>query len=112
MDYYHKHLFDFELEKTIDERTVLIKKLGPALAKGVKKSIEIDIKNTDRSLGTIFGAEITKRYFNRLEDDTYIVKCNGSGGQSFEHLFQRGSRWSLQAIQTITSARACPAERL
>ena len=111
MDYYHKHLFDFELEETIDE-TVLIKKLGPALAKGVKKSIEIDIKNTDRSLGTIFGAEITKRYFNRLEDDTYIVKCNGSGGQSFEHLFQRGSRWSLQAIQTITSARACPAERL
>ena len=89
MDYYHKHLFDFELEKTIDE-TVLIKKLGPALAKGVKKSIEIDIKNTDRSLGTIFGAEITKRYFNRLEDDTYIVKCNGSGGQSFGAFIPKG----------------------
>ncbi len=89
MSYEHKHLFDFELEKTVDE-TILMKKLGPALEKGVKKSIEIDIKNTDRSLGTIFGAEITKRYFDTLDDDTYIVKCNGSGGQSFGAFIPKG----------------------
>jgi glutamate synthase (ferredoxin) len=87
--YKGKNLYDFQLEKTIDE-TVLMKKLGPALAKGTRKSIEIDIKNTDRSLGTIFGSEITKKYENGLEDDTYIVKCNGSGGQSFGAFIPKG----------------------
>ncbi len=89
ISYSGKNLYDFELEQTVDER-ILLKKLGPALAKGTKKSIEIDIKNTDRSLGTIFGAEITKKYYNTLEEDTYIVKCNGSGGQSFGAFIPKG----------------------
>ena len=77
--YNEKHPYDFQLEKTIDMR-VLLKKLGPALEKGQKKSIEIDVVNTDRSVGTIFGSEITKRYGDALEDDSYLVKCNGAGG--------------------------------
>ncbi len=89
ISYADKNLYDFELEKTIDE-TILMKKLGPALAKGTKKSIEIDIKNTDRSLGTIFGSEITKKYDDKLEDDTYIVKCYGSGGQSYGAFIPKG----------------------
>ena len=35
-----------------------------------KHSIEIDVTNTDRSVGTIFGSEITKHFGdNTLEDD-------------------------------------------
>ena len=87
--YNEKHPYDFQLEKTIDMR-VLLKKLGPALEKGQKKSIEIDVTNTDRSVGTIFGSEITKRYGETLEDDSYLVKCNGAGGQSFGAFVPKG----------------------
>jgi len=75
-------VYDFELEKTVDEK-ILLKKLKQALLNKQKRSIDIDVTNTDRSLGTIFGSEITRMYGNGLEDDTYIVKCKGSGGQSF-----------------------------
>ena len=33
----------------------------------------IDVGNTDRSFGTIFGSEITKKYYNTLEDDTFTA---------------------------------------
>ena len=81
--------YDFQLEKTVDER-ILLKKLQPALEKGQKKSIEIDVKNTDRALGTIFGSEITKRYKDGLPEDTYLVKCHGAGGQSFGAFIPNG----------------------
>ena len=84
-----KQAYDFHLEKTVDER-ILLKKLLPALEKGQKRSIEIDVKNTDRTLGTIFGSEITKRYPEGLEEDTYLVKCKGAGGQSFGAFIPRG----------------------
>lgn len=87
--YNEKKPYDFQLENTIDMR-VLLKKMGPALEKGQKKSIEIDVGNTDRSVGTIFGSEITKRYGETLEDDTYLVKCNGAGGQSFGAFVPKG----------------------
>ncbi|MDD6824873.1 MAG: glutamate synthase large subunit [Oscillospiraceae bacterium] len=83
-------IFDFELEKTVDE-TVLMKKLGPALKNKTKKTIEIDIKNTDRAFGTLFGAEITRKWGeNVLDDDTFTVKCHGSGGQSFGAFIPKG----------------------
>ena len=77
-----KKVFDFELEKTLDEK-ILVKKLLPALEKKQKKSIEVDVSNTDRTFGTIFGSEITKKYPEGLEEDSYVVKCTGAGGQSF-----------------------------
>ena len=87
--YHEKNVYDFQLEKTVD-MTVLMKKLGPALEKKQKKSVELDVGNTDRSVGTIFGSEITKRYGETLDDDTYIVKCNGAGGQSFGAFIPKG----------------------
>ncbi len=87
--YADKNVYDFGLEKTVDER-VLLAKMKTALEKGQKKSVEIDVTNTDRSVGTIFGAEITKRYYNTLPEDTYTVKCNGAGGQSFGAFIPKG----------------------
>ena len=74
--------YDFELEKTLDEK-ILVKQLLPALEKGQKKSIKVDVTNINRTFGTIFGSEITKRYPEGVAEDSYIVKCNGAGGQSF-----------------------------
>ncbi|XCP83483.1 glutamate synthase large subunit [Roseburia hominis] len=77
-----KKVFDFELEKTLDER-VLVKELLPSLEKGLKRSMEIDVSNVDRTFGTIFGSEITRRYPEGLPEDSYVLKCKGAGGQSF-----------------------------
>ncbi|MGG7176834.1 glutamate synthase large subunit [Clostridium paraputrificum] len=87
--YNEKEFYDFKLEDTVDEK-VLLKKLKSALQSKEKKTIEIDVTNIDRTLGTIFGSEITKRYGDTLEDDTFIVKCNGSGGQSFGAFITNG----------------------
>ncbi|NSE71217.1 glutamate synthase large subunit [Coprococcus eutactus] len=87
--YHEKNVYDFQLEKTVDMR-ILMKKLGPALEKGQKKSVELDVVNTDRSVGTIFGSEITKKYGESFDEDTYIVKCNGAGGQSFGAFIPKG----------------------
>jgi len=89
ISYANKNPYNFELEKTVDE-TVLMKKLGPALEKKQKKTIEIDVSNINRSLGTIFGSEITKKYGTTLDEDTFVVKCHGSGGQSFGAFIPKG----------------------
>lgn len=87
--YNKKNVFDFELEKTIDEK-VLLKKFATALDQRQKRSVEVDVTNTDRSVGTLLGAEITRRYGVDLEEDTYTVKCNGAGGQSFGAFIPKG----------------------
>ena len=85
-----KQVFDFKLDEKKD-RTVLMKLFKTALEKGQKKSVEIDVTNTDRTFGTMFGAEITKKYGDDvLEDDTFVVKCNGAGGQSFGAFIPKG----------------------
>ena len=85
-----KQVFDFKLDEKKD-RTVLMKQFKTALEKGQKKSVEIDVTNTDRTFGTMFGAEITKKYGDDvLEDDTFVVKCNGAGGQSFGAFIPKG----------------------
>jgi glutamate synthase (NADPH/NADH) large chain len=87
--YDKKNVFDFELGKTVDER-ILIKKFSDAMDKKQKRSVEVDVKNTDRALGTLLGAEITRRFGESLADDTYTVKCTGTGGQSFGAFIPKG----------------------
>jgi len=84
-----EQIYDFELEKTIDER-ILLKEFKSSLKTGRKKTIAIDVSNTDRTLGTILGSEITKKYHDTLSDDVFTVKCNGSGGQSFGAFIPKG----------------------
>ena len=83
-------VYDFELDKTVD-KCVIMKKMGNALKKGIPSSVSIDVVNTDRSVGTLFGAEITRIHGeNTLADDTYTVNCTGSGGQSFGAFIPKG----------------------
>ncbi len=84
-----KQVYDFELEKTMDER-VLLKQLDKALQTGQKRSIEVDVMNTDRAFGTILGSEITRKFGDTLEEDTFRVLCNGAGGQSFGAFIPKG----------------------
>ncbi len=83
-------IYDFALDSTIDRR-VIMKKLGSDLKSGSPKSISIDVVNTDRSVGTLTGAEITRIHGeNTLADDSFTVKCSGSGGQSFGAFVPKG----------------------
>ena len=84
-----KQAYDFELEKTMDE-SVLLKQLGKAIASGQKRSVEVEVKNTDRAFGTILGSEITKKLGDEVEEDSYRVLCKGAGGQSFGAFIPRG----------------------
>ena len=67
-----------------------MKQLKTALDTRQKRSIDVELTNTDRSFGTIFGSEITKKYQDTLEEDTFIVKCKGAGGQSFGAFIPKG----------------------
>ena len=93
--YNEKSLYDFKLSETIDEK-ILSKKFNKALRTGEPKTVEIDIKNTDRSLGTALGSEITVKYGNTLQEDTYKVICKGSGGQSFGAFIPKGLTLELK----------------
>ena len=84
-----RQVYDFQLEKTLDEK-VLLKQLGKAIDAGQKRSIEVDVSNTDRAFGTILGSEITRKLGDDVEEDTYHVLCKGAGGQSFGAFIPKG----------------------
>ena len=94
VQYIGKNEYDFELEKTKD-MTVLLPKMQKALNSKKAATVEVNVTNIDRSLGTIFGSEITKKYDDTLEDDMYTVKCYGSGGQSFGAFIPKGMTMEL-----------------
>ena len=91
-----KNAYDFELEHTADE-TVLFRKMGNALKKGKPASLDLHVQNTDRSLGILFGSEITRLHGEQtLPDNTYTIHCTGSGGQSFGAFIPKGMTMTLE----------------
>ncbi|SFK66466.1 glutamate synthase (ferredoxin) [Lachnospiraceae bacterium KH1T2] len=93
-----KHVYDFQLEKTLDE-SVLLKEFAEALAtKPDKKGrfdvepqrVSLKISSTDRSFGTILGSDITRNFGDKLPDDTFTVCAEGGGGQSFGAFIPKG----------------------
>ena len=82
-------VYDFHLDKTVDER-VILQHLEKQLKRGKPGHLEIEISSTDRTLGTIFGTEITRLHGNTLPDDTYVIHCTGGGGQSFGAFIPKG----------------------
>ena len=89
-----KNVFNFELEKTIDEK-VLLPKLKKSLQTGEPAKVTVDVTNINRTFGTILGSEITKKFSDTLEEDTITVECHGSGGQSFGAFIPKGLKLEL-----------------
>ncbi len=75
-------VYNFNLDNSLDMR-VLVKEMRQSLEKGQRRILDVDVSNTNRSVGTIFGSEITRRYPEGLPEDSYTVRCTGAGGQSF-----------------------------
>ena len=87
--YEPKDTFNFELEKTVDMKT-LLPKFEPYFNEKKPHAETISISSTDRTVGTILSNAVTKQFNNTLEDDTYTVHCNGGAGQSFGAFAQKG----------------------
>lgn len=87
--YEPKDTYNFELEKTVDMKT-LLPKFEPYFNEKKPHAETISISSTDRTVGTILSNAVTKQFNNTLEDDTYIVHCNGGAGQSFGAFAQKG----------------------
>ena len=85
----HSETQDHGLSRALDNR--LIELSQAALERREKVSIDMPIRNVNRTVGTMLSHEIAKRYGHEgLADDTVHVKFAGSAGQSFGAFLARG----------------------
>ena len=120
-----ERVYDFGLEKTVDERVLLpwLEEVTGGSGSGEgsweaedecqagagektsragagertayripakQAEIAIEVSSTDRTVGTIFGSEVTARFGNSLPDDTFRVHVKGGCGQSFGAFLPKG----------------------
>ena len=86
---YHAEKQDHGLEKALDNR--LIELARPALERGEKVSIDMPIRNGNRTVGTMLSYEIARRYGHEgLPDGTIHARFAGSAGQSFGAFLAKG----------------------
>ncbi len=82
-------VYNFELEKTLDEK-ILLKKCAQAVSGRTRVELNVEVTNTDRTFGTILGAEITRQIPTGLPEDSIVINCKGAGGQSFGAFIPKG----------------------
>ncbi|MET0901992.1 MAG: glutamate synthase subunit alpha, partial [Acidimicrobiales bacterium] len=86
---------DHGLAAALDNQ--LIEHAAAALEHGQRVEIAAEIRNTNRTVGTLLGHEVTKRYRGAgLPDDTIRVNLIGSAGQSFGAFVPRGITLRLE----------------
>ncbi|ROS74396.1 glutamate synthase large subunit [Cellulomonas sp. PhB143] len=80
---------DHGLDKALDQRLVALS--ADALERGEPVRIDLPVRNVNRTVGTMLGHEVTKRYRGAgLPDGTIDVTLTGSAGQSFGAFLPRG----------------------
>ena len=80
---------DHGLDKALDNE--LIRLAAPALEDREPVEIELPVANRNRTVGTLLGHELTKRYGGLgLPDDTIDITFRGSAGQSFGAFVPKG----------------------
>jgi len=69
------------LDRVLDQQ--ILERARPALERGERVRVELPIRNTDRTVGTILGSEISRRYgAEGLPEDSIDLRFQGSAGQS------------------------------
>ncbi|NCG02902.1 MAG: glutamate synthase large subunit, partial [Actinomycetales bacterium] len=74
------------LEHALDQE--LIRMSADALESGLPTKLDAEIRNVNRTVGTMLGSEITKR--GGLPDGTIDISLTGSAGQSFGAFIPQG----------------------
>ncbi len=81
--------FDFHLDQTIDEKE-LIPSFLPYIEKKKPFKYSIHVSSENRTTGTLLGSLITEKCKDTLKEDTYVIECQGGGGQSFGAFIPKG----------------------
>ncbi|MGE3833837.1 MAG: glutamate synthase-related protein, partial [Acidimicrobiia bacterium] len=80
---------DHGLDRALDNE--LIRLSEPALERGEKVSIELPVRNVNRTVGTMLGSTLTRlRGATGLDDDTIEIALTGSAGQSLGAFLPKG----------------------
>ena len=83
------------LERALDHE--LIRQAEPALERGEPVRIETNIRNYNRTFGTLLSGRVAERYGHAgLPDDTIHIKARGIGGQSFGAWLAQGVTVELE----------------
>ncbi len=81
---------DHGLDATLDKKT-LLPLCRPAIEKGDSVGATLPIRNVNRTVGTILGSEVTRKWgYKGLPHDTIHLHFQGSAGQSFGAFVPRG----------------------
>ncbi|RJK93862.1 glutamate synthase large subunit [Vallicoccus soli] len=80
---------DHGLQKALDHQ--LLSLAADAVEHGTPVQLRLPVRNVNRTVGTMLGAEVTRRHGGRgLPDGTIDVTLTGSAGQSFGAFVPRG----------------------
>jgi glutamate synthase (NADPH/NADH) large chain len=80
---------DHGLDRALDN--TLIQLAEGALADGTPVKMELPVRNVNRTVGTMLGYEVTRRWGGQgLPDNTIDIAFRGSAGQSFGAFLPRG----------------------
>jgi glutamate synthase (NADPH) large chain len=80
---------DHGLDRALDN--TLIQLAEGALADGTPVTLELPVRNVNRTVGTMLGYEVTRRWGGQgLPDNTIDISFRGSAGQSFGAFLPRG----------------------
>ena len=80
---------DHGIDRALDN--TLIQLAEGALQDGKPVTLDLPVRNVNRTVGTMLGYEVTRRWGGKgLPDDTILVRFTGSAGQSFGAFLPRG----------------------
>ncbi|MEO1267788.1 MAG: glutamate synthase large subunit, partial [Myxococcota bacterium] len=83
------------LEQALDH--LLIEKAQPALKDGTPVAFEMPLRNVHRTVGTMLGAQVSRRYGEEgLPDDTIQITFKGTAGQSFGAFIPKGMSLTIE----------------
>src|SRR5207247_10150174 len=86
---------DHGLADVLDNK--LIELCKPAIERGEKVTLDLPIRNVNRTVGTMMSSRIAKKYgLEGLPPDTITIKFTGSAGQSFGAFVPRGITLELE----------------
>ena len=86
---------DHGLDRALDQQILPL--IAPALERGEPVDVSLAVQNVNRTVGTITGSELSRKYGAAgLPDDTITLRFNGSAGQSFGAFVPRGMTMILE----------------
>jgi len=93
---YHQKQQNHGLENSLDYKSIL-EVCRPALERQQKVSASLPIQNINRTVGTLLGSEISKKYGGKgLPENTIQLQFTGSAGQSFGSFLPKGVTLTLE----------------